>query len=513
MTDAATIPHRFRAQAARTPSAPAITDGGCTLDYATLDRWSDRVHDDLVHAGARRGDLIGLSVRGGAPVVAGILGILKTGCGYVPLDPFYPVARLVSISVDSGVRLIVGDDATPVGLTTAATVVELPGPRERRLVYAPVLGSGVGPDDVAYVIYTSGSTGVPKGVPIRHRNVLSLFDAAASWFDFRAADVWTLFHSYSFDFSVWEMWGALLHGGRLLCVPALLRIDGAGFAAMLAEEQVTILNIVPSVFRHLLAGRAVPAGALRRVVFGGEALDATSVADWLVRQDPRHRPEVVNMYGITETTVHVTYRRVIEADLCRDEPGTLIGRPLAHLGIRLLGPDGSPVPAGEPGEIVVSGAGVAAGYLGRPGLTDQRFPRNRDGRCFHSGDIAHWSERDDSYVFHGRLDDQVQFRGFRVELGEIEHALRACPGVRDAAVVVEQHALGHPVLSAYVTAPEFGRAGLAAVRDRLRATLPAHMVPGRIQMIDQLPRTASGKVDRRALVDTADRRSPGRPRS
>jgi amino acid adenylation domain-containing protein len=501
MSAAETIPARFHTQAARTPSATAIVDGGRTFDYAELERWSDRICDDLVRAGARSGDLIGLSVRGGAPVIAGILGILKAGCGYVPLDPSYPIARLALISKDSGIGVIVGDDATPAGLNEAATVVELAGPVGKRPVSGPVRSSAVGTDDVAYVIYTSGSTGIPKGVPIRHRNVMALLDAAALQFAFRADDVWTLFHSYSFDFSVWEMWGALLYGGRLVCVPPLVRTDGDAFIAMLVQQQVTILNIVPSVFEHLLARRPVPAGALRRVVFGGEALDAASVAGWLAGQDPLHRPEVVNMYGITEATVHVTYRRVTDADLSRNEPGTLIGRPLAHLKIQLLGPDGMPVPDGEPGEIVVSGAGVATGYLNRPALTEQRFPRSGAGRCFHSGDIAHWSEGEDSYVFHGRLDDQLQFRGFRIELGEIEHVLRACPDVRDAAVVVEQHALGYPVLSAYVTVPGSGSDGMRAVRDQLRATLPPHMVPAQIRIVDSLPLTASGKLDRRALAN------------
>jgi amino acid adenylation domain-containing protein len=501
MTAGTTITDRFSAQVARTPSAPAITGGGRTFDYAALDRWSDAVRDALVRAGVDAGDLIGVSVRGGAPAVAGILGILKAGCGYVPLDPSYPIACLTFVIADSGVRLVLGDNATPSGLATSATVMGLPGPVGDRTASARANASAAGADTVAYVIYTSGSTGMPKGVPIRHRNVLALFDAAAPWFTFRATDVWTLFHSYSFDFSVWEIWGALLHGGRLVCVPPLVRADGTAFADLLVGEQITILNIVPSVFRHLLAGRSTNAGTLRRVVFGGEAVDPLSVGDWLARQDPRCRPEMVNMYGITETTVHVTYRRMVEADLSRAEPGTLIGCPLAHVGIRLLGPDGGPVRDGEPGEIVVSGAGVAAGYLRRDELTEQRFPMARNGRCFRSGDVAHWSNREGSYVYHGRLDDQVQFRGFRVELGEIEHALRACPEIRDAAVVVEQHTLGHPILCAYVTPSAPGRCGLRAVRDRLRAALPPHMVPSRIRVIDWLPRTASGKTDRRGLAD------------
>jgi amino acid adenylation domain-containing protein len=501
MSAGATIPERFTTQVARTPSAPAVTDDGHTLDYSALDRWSDVVTGALIRAGAVREDLIGISVRSGASAVAGILGILKAGCGYVPLDPSYPMARLGFMIADSGIRLILGDSVTPSELATSGTVVEIPNPAGISVASPGTNATAAAADTVAYVIYTSGSTGMPKGVPIRHRNVLALFDAAASWFGFRATDVWTLFHSYSFDFSVWEMWGALLHGGHLICVPPLVRMDGAAFADLLVEEQITILNIVPSIFQHLLAGRSSTEGTLRRVVFGGEAVAAASVCDWLALQDPHGCPEVVNMYGITETTVHVTYRRMSEADFSREEPGTLIGCPLAHAGIWLLGPDGGPVRDGEPGEIVVSGAGVAAGYLGRAELTEECFPMTGRGRCFRSGDIAHWSAREGSYVYHGRLDDQVQVRGFRIELGEIERALRACPEIRDAAVVVEQHRLGHPVLCAYVTASSPEPSALTAVRERLRAALPPHMVPSRVRLIGRLPLTASGKIDRQALAD------------
>jgi amino acid adenylation domain-containing protein len=307
---------------------------------------------------------------------------------------------------------------------------------------APVAAS---PANAAYCIYTSGTTGRPKGVLVEHRQVTRLFDATRAWFAFGAGDAWTLFHSYAFDFSVWELWGALLHGGRLVVVPrAVARAPGA-FHALLARHGVTVLNQTPSAFRSLIAAderAAAPLRALRLVIFGGEALEAAMLAPWIARYG--HEPRLVNMYGITETTVHVTYAPV-EAML----PGpSRIGVPIPDLQVFVLDERLEPAPVGVRGELYVGGAGVARGYLGRPALTAERFVPHPFGaapgaRLYRTGDLARF-RADGTIEYLGRIDRQVKIRGFRIERGEIEAALRACPGIRDAIVLARPGAGGEP---------------------------------------------------------------------
>jgi amino acid adenylation domain-containing protein len=365
----------------------------------------------------------------------------------------------------------------------------------------------VSPDSPAYVIYTSGSTGQPKGAILTHRNAVRLFTSTDRLFAFGPDDAWTFFHSVAFDFSVWEIWGALVHGGRLVVVPYAVSRSPEAFLEFLAAEGVTILNQTPSAFRLLdeadaAAGRATRL-TLREVIFGGEALDPALLRGW-ARARGLNSPRLVNMYGITETTVHVTFRPVTEADIRRGGRSP-IGVPLPDLEVYILDTRLEPVPVGVPGELCVAGPGLATGYLGRPEMTAERFvaspfPVSR-GRLYRSGDLARWLPSGE-LEYLGRRDDQVKVRGFRIELGEVEAALAAQPGVRAAAVTVEtldgeSHLAGHIAADADLD--------LVPVRRALRELLPAYMLPSRLLAYEQLPLTANGKADRRLLSEHATR--------
>lgn len=510
---------QFERQAQSTPHAVALDDGGQLTTYAQLDQWSDTVCADLMAAGAVPGGLIGILLPRDSQWVAAILGVLKTGCGYVPLDPLYPDERLAMMMEDAGLKLILGDPAGA-DLPSSPLRVDMPGAQaRRRSTSRPPLG----PDSPAYVIYTSGSSGRPKGVPIRHRNVLGLVQAANTRVRYRPTDVWSLFHSFSFDVSVYEMWGALLTGARIATVPQHARVDPAGCIEFLRACRVTVLSMVPTVFRHLVASGAGPQDelAVRQVIFAGEAVDPVSVSKWLSTQPAQRRPVALNMYGITESTVHVTLREMTEVDFTRTDPGTLIGTALAHARMRLVDSQMRPVEKGDIGEILLDGVGVTDGYLGRPELNRERFVELASAdrssvRCFRTGDTARWDEETGSYVYHGRIDDQVKVNGHRIELGEVEACLRACPGVFEAAVVLHNSPGRAPSLLAHVVAdpPAAGRAeqspesgdpkasgrAIREIRRALATKLPRHMIPQHIELVSSLPQTESGKANRKGLV-------------
>ncbi|MEW2625541.1 non-ribosomal peptide synthetase [Streptomyces sp. NPDC048106] len=494
------IPAAFAAQARRTPDAVAVTDPGTRLRYRELEEWADEISGRLRAAGVVRGSRVGVLLDRSAATVAALLAVLKSGAAYVPMDPHVPDERLAFMAADCGLALVVTED------TERVRRLGLPALTARRLGDAPATAPRVsagGAGDPAYVIFTSGSTGRPKGVEVAHRSVLSLVAATAPSFGFGPGDVWTWFHSVAFDFSVWEIWGCLLTGGRLVVVPESVRRAPEEFRALLAEQRVTVLNQTPSSFMRLveLECRERTALRLRLVVFGGETLDTAGLGRWLAVH-PADECRLVNMYGITETTVHVTAQE-ITVELVAAASRS-VGPALPGWSVRVVDARRRPLPPGASGEIAVGGAGVALGYVDRAELTARRFvadPASGE-RIYLSGDRGRMLP-DGSLEHLGRLDQQVKLRGHRIELGEIRAVLLARPEVLAAAVVVCRPVPEDPAcdrLDAYVVpAPDAGPWDAGRIRRGLAETLPDYMLPATLTPLPAMPLTANGKLDVAAL--------------
>ena len=499
-----TLHEIFAARARTFADRTAILEREQTLSYAELDRASSRLARALICKGVKPGDLVGLYLDRGIDKIIGLLGILKAGAAYVPVDPAYPEQRIRFILEDSQLGFVISAAGLAPLPATGACIV--PVHADDADAELPTVNG----DAASYVIYTSGSTGTPKGVLVEHRNVVRLFEQTQAWFTFGEHDVWTLFHSIGFDFSVWEIWGALLHGGRLVVVPHEISRSPAEFHALLVREGVTILNQTPSAFTHLeQADRASSAAlALRQIIFGGEELRLTSLAPWVARHGDQ-RPVLVNMYGITETTVHVTYRRLSAGDIALGQSSP-IGRPIPDLAIHLLDENGQPVADGVAGEIHVEGAGLTRGYLHRPELTEERFVlRQRPGtqqfvRMYRTGDQA-VRTRDGDHLYRGRIDDQIKVRGFRIEPKEIEQCLARSALISACHVGAHCYGEADVRLVAYVV-PASGK-GTSAWNDKADAELrrlaagqlPDYMRPSAYVPLTALPTTAHGKIDKRAL--------------
>ncbi|MGR4976819.1 amino acid adenylation domain-containing protein, partial [Pseudomonas sp. LARHCG127] len=395
------------------------------LSYRALNRRANRIARELLAQGVRPDDRVAILARRGVEMVCAVLAVLKAGAAYVPLDPAYPSERLGYLLADSTpVALLAQPDCLDVLPEHAVPVVNLKDYvaeddlADESLDYNLEAGAlGLTPRHLAYVIYTSGSTGLPKGVLVEHGNVARLFDATAGLFDFDHNDVWTLFHSFAFDFSVWEIWGALSYGGKLVIVPSDVARSPDDFYALVCQQHVTILNQTPSAFRQFIEarGRSDQEHALREVIFGGEALDFRSLRPWTART-ALSRTRLVNMYGITEITVHATYYPIGQLEIDSGAP-SLIGPPLPDLCLRILDEYQQPVPVGVNGEIYIGGAGVARHYLNREALNAERFISDpyafeSGARLYRTGDIARY-RADGGVVYVGRNDSQIKIRGFR----------------------------------------------------------------------------------------------------
>ncbi|MCA2205841.1 non-ribosomal peptide synthase/polyketide synthase [Nocardia rosealba] len=553
-----TMVDRFARAAVIDPQAVAVKAGEQTLTYAELDAWSSRLARRLIAAGVGPETLVAVALPRTVELSVALLAVLKAGGGYLPIDPNYPADRIEYVLDDARPLCAVANAGTglprdwfggPVIDPNCGNLADFGAEpltdTDRRAPLAPA--------HTAYVIYTSGSTGRPKGVQVPHTNVLALLDNTAAKFEFGPSDVWTMFHSYAFDFSVWELWGALLHGGSIVLVDYYTSRSPEQFRELLIREQVTVLNQTPSAFYQLIAADldapaiaadadrpcdppagaesgsgdadpdALPAGgradratanaqglrgsaegapvdfALRAVIFGGEALEPQRLDAWFARHP--HAPRLVNMYGITETTVHVSYREITPDT----GSASVIGGAIAGLTVRVLDSRLRPVPAGVPGEIYVSGPQLARGYLNRPGLTASRFVADPYGPpgslAYRSGDLARWKATGDGadLEYLGRADQQVNLRGFRVELGEIEAALlNSSAAPREVAVLVRTDLVDEPRIVAYLV-PGTAHIDASALRQELSRTLPEHMLPAAVVPVERIPLTVNGKLDRAAL--------------
>lgn len=518
MDDCAGLIHELFEQRARLcPDAIAVSYKGQQLTYRQLNARSSQLASYLRKHGTFPDDRIAICVERGLEMVIGLLGILKAGAAYVPLDSSYPAERL---------RYMI-EDCKPVLLLTQGHLrATLPH------VAIPILAldvdwgavdsvSGDEPGDdpvqmtpanLAYVMYTSGSTGVPKGVMVEHRHVTRYLAAFHERVHSGPTSVWAQFHSFSFDVSVMEFWGALLSGAKLIMMSYATSRFPRDLHTLLSKEAVSILCQTPSAFRRLIAARADCAQplSLDTVILGGEALQLSSLSPWYEREE-NHRTQIVNMYGPTEATVYATYQPVRSTDQ-QPHGGSVIGTALSNSRICILDENREPAPIGVVGEIYIGGAGVARGYFNRPDLTAERFVADPMGpkgaRMYRSGDLGLWRP-DGTVEYRGRNDSQVKVRGFRIELGDVESHLITIEGVQEAVAAVRQDSADEAQLVAYLTANAGTKLVASELRGNLLKRLPVHMVPTDFVILAQFPLNASGKIDRKALPEP-DRVSPGR---
>ncbi|MFD3841754.1 amino acid adenylation domain-containing protein [Streptomyces sp. NPDC058642] len=496
----------FARVVAATPDRIAVTDDEAGLTYRELDEQATQLAMSLRALGVTGGDRVGVCLERTAELVVTLLAVLKAGATYVPVDPAYPADRLAHTARDAELDVVV--TRLP-GFPVVAGCVQVTP--DELLDEAAAASDRIlpppSPDDAAYVIYTSGSTGRPKGVVVPHRNVIALIDATRDEYALTGADVWTWFHSSAFDFSVWEIWGCLLTGARLVVVPYFVTREPDRFRDLLVAEKVTVLSQTPSAFAQLLEVDHTEVG-VRVVVFGGEPLDARVLLRWFDRH-PESACRVVNMFGITETTVHVT-EQTLTRKLALAATRS-VGHALPGWHVYVLDQHGRLLPPGVAGEIWVGGAGVALGYLGQEELTAQRFLPDpfTGGTMYRSGDLGRL--RPDGRLEHlGRIDSQVKIRGFRIELDEIRSVLLEDPAVRTAAVVVRRDDPADAAtarIDAYVVLSP--GADPTTIRERAAGVLPDYMLPATVVPLDTLPLTPNGKLDTSRLPPVGRPPAPG----
>jgi amino acid adenylation domain-containing protein len=506
----------FERQVESRPEAVALICGERQLSYAELNARANQLAHYLQQLAVGPEVQVGICLERSIEMVIGLLGILKAGGVYVPMDPTYPDERLNMMIEDAGIRVLVTQEQLAERCSDrSVSLICLD--RDWRTIARRShedLQTQVDLGNAAYVIYTSGSTGKPKGVIVTHGNVLNLFNAVNEKLHLSEDDIWTMFHSYSFDFSVWEIWGALIYGGALVVVPHLVARSPEEFCDLVRKRSITILSQTPSAFRQFMKANEV-AGAdrdlnLRAVIFGGEALDFQVLKEWVERRGDES-PQLINMYGITETTVHTTYMKV-GSEQVKSASGSVIGRPLGNMRMYVFDERMQPVPVGVVGELYVAGAGMARGYLGREDLTADRFmpdPYGRPGeRVYKTGDLARYLGEGE-IEYQGRKDHQVKIRGYRIELGEIESALLQHGAIKEAVVIARGEEEGDKKLAAYLVSRGDERVAVSELRAYLKQRLPDYMVPASFVMMEKMPLTPNGKLDRKALPIPIDEQGEG----
>ena len=496
----------FENQVDQSPQAIALVFDDKQMTYQELNEKANQLAHFLQKMGVKPDSLVGICVDRSLEMVIGILGILKSGGAYLPIDPTSPDERVAFIFKDAAVDIVLSHSDFSDKFSAIQSQIFYLDQEDFQSMKIENPHSQVNKNNLAYVIYTSGSTGKPKGALITHYNVTRLFLATKSWYHFNKNDVWTLFHSYAFDFSVWEIWGALLYGGKLVIVPYWVSRSPDAFYDLLCKHKVTVLNQTPSAFNQLQKIEEQKGICedlnLRYVIFGGEALEFQSLKPWFEGHGDR-KPQLINMYGITETTVHVTYHPLKLNDL--DKSKSLIGYPIPDLQAYILDNNLQHKPVGIPGELYIGGAGVARGYLNRPELTEEKFIANSFNDTFDTlyktGDLARFLP-DGSLEYLGRIDNQVKIRGFRIELGEIESVLVQHPLVLNSLVIGSKTAdeTGLRLLAYVVVGPDH-KVTSSELRSFLIDKLPEYMIPSVYIMLESFPLTANGKIDRRALPE------------
>jgi amino acid adenylation domain-containing protein len=481
------------------PTKTAVISGEQELTFGELNERAEAVAACFVRLGCRPGGRVGIFIERSWELVVVMLAAMKAGAAYVPIDETCPAERVRYIAEDAEFDLLVyqGDRRPPGIRRHTVEVAELlamaaeSGPWETM--------QGITADDEAYVIYTSGSTGKPNGVSVAHRNVIMLTRATQPLFDLTPDDVWTMFHSPAFDFSVWEVWVCLLTGGTLVIVPYMLARSTDKFHELLRARRVSVLSQTPTAFERLVEMQVRPARtAVRLVVFGGEPLNPRMLLPWMGSTSDT-QCKLVNMYGITETTVHVTAHTVTRRDALNGSRS--VGRPIPGWRICVMDAHGRELPSGAAGEIWVGGAGVTDGYLNRAELTRSHFMVLPElaGRAYRTGDRGRL-DASGRLEYLGRIDNQVKLRGYRIELNEIRSVLLDTPGVKSAAVALTQRGLSESadkVIAAFVV---LGEGNTDDVRKYVQRFLPSHMVPGSFSQVESIPLTANGKVDIKSLL-------------
>lgn len=489
----------FEKQVLLTPNNIAITYEGKTLTYKELNNKANQLAHYLKENGITNNSIVALRLNKSLEMIIGILAIIKAGACYLPINLSYPHDRINFMLKDSNAKiLLTNNDSKDESIEIDTLLIDLDNSNIYNNENIENLDTKISPDDLLYIIYTSGSTGNPKGVMITHRNVVRLMKNDNFDFDFTPNDVWTMFHSVAFDFSVWEMYGALLYGGKLVLVPENTSKNPYEFLDLLRKEKVTVLNQTPTYFYNLLDAELKREDSdlvIRYIIFGGEALNPTLIKNWSKKYN---FTKLINMYGITETTVHVTFKELNQHDM--EKPSSNIGVPIPTLKVYIMNNDLNLLPYNVEGQICVAGPGICKGYLNRDDLNKQKFIENPyipGEKIYLSGDSGYLSE-DGNLYYKGRMDNQLKLRGFRVELGEIEEKLLSHPLISKCVVLPKKNNDKDVQLIAFIVSP--AKLTPRDLKQFLQDKLPEYMIPNIFAFVDKIPLNHNGKTDRKALL-------------